>query len=82
VLPAEVESGRFASKGNDGAEMKQSSWRLHVPTSLQDQLSDQIRTEQVFTIEKTSLLGEDTTQDGESDMEIERDYQVGLGKSK
>ena len=78
VLPVEVESGKYSS--SDGVEIKQSSWLLHVPTSLQEQVIDRIESQEVFYIDKTSLLREDIIKDEESDLELERDYQVGLGK--
>ena len=77
MLPVEVESGRYLS--SDGVEMKQSSWLMHVPTSLQSQVMDKVESAEVFSVPKTSLLAEDTTLDSESDLEVERDYQVGLG---
>ena len=76
VLPVEVESGKFTTP--QGISMKQSSWSMHIPTSLQPMIMDKVASGQLYEIPKASLLTDESTLDTESDLEAEVDYQVGL----
>lgn len=76
VLPVEVESGKFMN--SEGRAFKQSSWTMHVPTSLQGVVLDKVASGELHEIGKTSLLTDEDTMDSESDLEAEVDYQVGL----
>ena len=76
VLPVEVESGKFVTP--EGEIMKQSSWTMHVPTSLQPMIVDKVASGEFYEIQKNSLLTDEDTMDLESDLEAEVDYQVGL----
>ena len=76
VLPVEVESGKFTTP--EGVIMKQSSWTMHVPTSLQSMIMDKVCSGVSYDIPTTSLLTDEDTVDTESDLEAEVDYQVGL----
>lgn len=71
VLPVEVQSGRFFSPELN-EEMKQTSWIIHVPTSIQEKVMDQAQRQTVFPIL------DDEQDDEEDDLVDQTDYVVGL----
>ena len=73
VLPVEVQSGRFFSPELN-EEMKQTSWILHVPTSLQAKVLDRAISGKVFSIAAENN-GDEEEQD---DLVDQTDYVVGL----
>ena len=72
VLPVEVQSARFFTPERD-EEMKQTSWILHVPTSLQTKVLDLAISGKVFPISDNRDEVEE-----EDDLVDQTDYVVGL----
>jgi hypothetical protein len=80
VMPVEVQSGKYTNA--QGQEIKKSTWVLHVPTSLQEKVLENVKSRKKFTINPTSLLSiasdSDITDAQEEDLGVQVDYQVGL----